>query len=167
MKGRTPSMAELREFMRYDHNQNMSLDFDEFVAMQSERMKGAFTEAQFRAWFDEVDTDGNGSIDVNEFFAMKEYSLTDPPAVPVSAPSPRKPSMTELREFMKFDTDHSVTLDFDEFLAMQTAEVRAQFRDDELRAFFNEADTDGNGCLDPNEFFTLNGLLGRAARVRY
>ena len=55
--------------------------------------------------------------------------------------------------FAEYDLDGSMSLDFEEFLAMQPARIRETYSADEIRSWFNAADTDGNGVLSINEFF--------------
>ena len=64
--------------------------------------------------------------------------------------------------FAEFDKDHDQRLDFKEFCAFQPAKIRAKVSENELRKWFDAADTDGNGTLTLNEFFTWS--LGTSAR---
>ena len=51
-------------------------------------------------------------------------------------------------------------LDWEEFYAMQPRKLREQFSAKEIRAWFDAADSDGNGVLSISEFFiySLSGL---------
>jgi len=172
MKNR-PTMADLREFFKYDVDLSQGIDFGEFLGMQSSEVRWKFGDDQIKAWFDAADSDGNGVIDANEFFAMNSRSVADIPRVGslrgrrsypgqqarADLPRPRGPTMDDIREFQKWDVDGSQTIDFGEFLRMQSSEVRRKFSDREIREWFDEADLDGNGVLDANEFFAMNGML--------
>ena len=45
-------------FAEMDRDGNQRLDFDEFYAMQSQRVRDANSNADIRKWFDAADTDG-------------------------------------------------------------------------------------------------------------
>lgn len=160
---KVPNMDYMREFMKYDTDQSGALGFDEFLAMQPPDIRRAHSDEEIRTWFDAADTDGNGSIDPNEFFAMKGLPTDIAPqrraAAAAPAAAPRGPTMNDLREFMAKDTDFSMTIDWDEFLAMQPADIRGKYSDAEIRTWFESADTDGNGSIDANEYFELKGRL--------
>merc|ERR1712171_23111 len=106
--------------------------------------------------FDLFDTDGSGSIDVNELkVAMK--------ALGMDAKS------EEIRKLINdIDSDGDGTIDFDEFLAMMTARKQGEdtredllkvfklfgenMTDDELKEMMDWADKDGDGVLNEDEF---------------
>ena len=48
---------------------------------------------------------------------------------------------------MEYDLDGNQLLDFEEFLAMQPVKVRQTYSADEIKEWFNAADTDGNGLV--------------------
>ena len=58
-----------------------------------------------------------------------------------------------MMRFADMDQNGDMTLDFEEFLAMQTKTVRAQYSDEEIRTWFDTADDDGNGTLTISEWF--------------
>merc|ERR1712007_321741 len=120
--------------------------------------------------FDLFDTDGSGSIDVNELkVAMK--------ALGMDAKS------EEIRKLINdIDTDGDGTIDFDEFLAMMTARKQGEdtredllkvfklfdddktgtvscenMTDDELKEMMDWADKDGDGVLNEDEF--INAVM--------
>merc|ERR1711862_66565 len=137
--------------------------------------------------FDLFDTDGSGSIDVNELkVAMK--------ALGMDAKS------DEIRKLINdIDSDGDGTIDFDEFLAMMTArkqgedtledllkvfklfdddktgtisfknlkrvcqELGENMTDDELKEMMDWADKDGDGVLNEDEFINLSC----ARRIKY
>jgi len=72
--------------------------------------------------------------------------------------------------FAEADKDGDNALDWDEFLAMQPARIREQYRDEDIRQWFTSADVDSNGSVSINEFFmftlqkeSLNGVEGLRA----
>ena len=77
---------------------------------------------------------------------------------PPPPPASKVPGLEFMREFMKYDTDKNMKLNFEEFLAMQPPEVRSRYSEREIRSWFDAADGDGNGYIDPNEFFAMKSL---------
>ena len=159
-----PSMDDMRKFMSYDTDQSQSINWTEFLAAQPPDIRRQYSDAQIRAWFDAADSNGDGVIDANEFFALQGIPVGQR-ARPAPKPASSfdgchvesRRSMEAMREFMRYDTDQSMQLDWKKFLAMQPAEIRASYTEAEIRAWFDAADTDGNGFIGPNEYFALCG----------
>jgi len=86
----------------------------------------------------EVDADGSGEIDFDEFVAL----MLDG----------KKSREEELKEaFEKFDADGNGVITLDELkLAMKS--VGDELGDEEIQQMMKEADTDGNGSVDFAEF---------------
>jgi Ca2+-binding EF-hand superfamily protein len=155
--------------------QSQYLDLDEFIAMQGPELRAKLGDDAIRAMFDAADLDGDGRISTNEFFVMNGWmeapSSTKPartlgrvpPPPPASPPQPLTNTMAAYREFAKYDVDQSQMLDFDEFVRMQSDTVLANLTMQEMREIFNDADTDGNGSLDFNEFFKLHNMVAAYA----
>lgn len=66
--------------------------------------------------------------------------------------------------FAEADVDGNNELNFDEFLAMQPKKILEQYGEDDIREWFQAADTDNSGTVSMNEWFmwtlarqTLNG----------
>ena len=55
-------------FADHDQDGNLSLDFEEFYAMQPKNIRDSHSSEAIRAWFDAADTDGNGTLSIDEFF---------------------------------------------------------------------------------------------------
>ena len=47
-----------------------SLDFEEFLAMQPRQLRDMHSTSTIREWFDAADTDGSGRLSVNEVCAL-------------------------------------------------------------------------------------------------
>ena len=56
-------------FSEYDADGNQSLDWEEFYAMQPRRIRQEHSAAEIRKWFDAADSNGDGTMSINEFFA--------------------------------------------------------------------------------------------------
>jgi len=156
-------MDDMRKFMAADVDGSYTLDYEEFLAFQSPAVRAKFSNEQIREWFDEADTDKNGTLDVNEFFRLNGRIKTWNPTPTAAQQTPPRPGMKDMRQFMAADKDGNQFLDYDEFVAMQPDDVKAKLGDD-MKTWFEMADEDGNGVLDMNEFFQLNTLMAVAIK---
>ena len=168
-----PGLARMaREFQAFDHDQSLNIEFNEFLAMQSDGVRRKFDDAEIRTWFDQADTDGNGKLDFAEFLAMNGIQRGKPVSQAASDTggqdflSQQTALAEKARLFARFDHDNNMTIDINEFLTMQADDVRRKFSDDEIKSWFEQADTDGNGSLDFSEFLALNSLLAVAQKGR-
>ena len=55
-------------FSEFDTNGDQELDFEEFYAMQPQRLREQFSVEEIRKWFDAADADHNNVLSINEFF---------------------------------------------------------------------------------------------------
>ena len=77
---------------------NQKLDFEEFLAMQPRRVREAYSSDSIEKWFQAADTNGDGTLSINEFF---RWSLTN---------SAKKYGAEALQTiFEKYDQDRSVS----------------------------------------------------------
>lgn len=95
-------------FAAFDTDGNARLDFEEFVAMQPACLHDMYSEDDMRAWYDEADDNGDGTLSINEFF---QWSLTKSSAGGGGA------AILEAA-FKKYDPNGSGSLDIDEFKQM-------------------------------------------------
>ena len=65
------------------------------------------------------------------------------------------------RRFAEFDVNGDGLLDFEEFYAMLPHRLREAYTSNQIRGWFDDADTDGDGTLSINEFFLWS--LGTSA----
>lgn len=99
-----------------------------------------------RMKFDEVDIDGSGQIDAEEFFE--------------SVGEHRSPFTDKLFEFI--DLDGSGAIEFDEYIRVLS--TYCMFSKDEILRFcFDCFDVDGSGTIDEKEFIELCKTVNNAA----
>jgi calmodulin len=103
---------------------------------------------EFRQAFDIIDRDGDGVITV------KDLSV-------VMRAIGESPSATELQEMIQeVDADGNDNIDFTEFLALMSRQMRQSDIEEELRLTFRVFDRDGDSFITPQELRTLLINLG-------
>ncbi|KAF9028903.1 EF-hand [Hymenopellis radicata] len=101
------------------------------------------TEAELQDMINEVDADGDGTIDFPEFLSMMSKRVPD------------LDSEEEIRQaFMVFDKDKNGTISASE-LKQVMAGLGEHLTDAELDAMIKEADADNNGVIDYAEFLKM------------
>ncbi|KAJ3802077.1 calmodulin-like protein [Lentinula aff. detonsa] len=94
------------------------------------------TDAELQDMINEVDVDGNGTIDFNEFLAMMEKKFKD------------TDSEEEIRQaFQVFDKDGNGTISAKELKAVMES-LGEKLSDQEVDAMIVEADEDGDGSIN-------------------
>ncbi|OQV20899.1 Calmodulin [Hypsibius exemplaris] len=97
------------------------------------------TEAELQDMINEIDQDGNGTIDFSEFLTMMAQKIKD------------TDSEEELREvFRAFDKDGDGFISAEELRHLMT-NLGERVTDQELEKMIGEADLDGDGQEDVNE----------------
>uniref|UniRef100_A0A0E0R3T8 EF-hand domain-containing protein n=1 Tax=Oryza rufipogon TaxID=4529 RepID=A0A0E0R3T8_ORYRU len=101
------------------------------------------TEAELKKMVEEVDADGSGSIEFEEFLGLLARKLRDTGAE------------DDIREaFRVFDKDQNGFITPDE-LRHVMANLGDPLSDDELADMLHEADSDGDGQINYNEFLKV------------
>ncbi|KAJ3785020.1 calmodulin-like protein [Lentinula aff. detonsa] len=101
------------------------------------------TDAELQDMINEVDVDGNGTIDFNEFLAMMEKKFKD------------TDSEEEIRQaFQVFDKDGNGTISAKELKAVMES-LGEKLSDQEVDAMIVEADEDGDGSINYQEFVAM------------
>ncbi|KAJ3720397.1 calmodulin-like protein [Lentinula raphanica] len=101
------------------------------------------TDAELQDMINEVDVDGNGTIDFNEFLAMMEKKFKD------------TDSEEEIRQaFQVFDKDNNGTISATELKAVMES-LGEKLTDQEVGEMIREADDDGDGMIDYKEFVAM------------
>ncbi|KAJ3889357.1 putative calmodulin [Lentinula edodes] len=94
------------------------------------------TDAELQDMINEVDVDGNGTIDFKEFLSMMEKKFKD------------TDSEEEIRQaFQVFDKDGNGTISAKELKAVMES-LGEKLSDKEVDAMIQEADLDGDGCIN-------------------
>ncbi|XP_060577950.1 calmodulin-A-like isoform X2 [Ruditapes philippinarum] len=98
------------------------------------------SDAQLAKIIAEVDADGNGEIDFNEYLEMMANRISD------------NGSADHIREAFKvFDKDGKGYLTADELRHIMT-NLGERLPDEEVDEMLSIVDADGNGCIDYEEF---------------
>ncbi|ODQ67419.1 calmodulin [Nadsonia fulvescens var. elongata DSM 6958] len=101
------------------------------------------SESELADMINEVDADGDGTIDFPEFLTMMARKMKD------------TDSEEEIREAFKvFDRDNSGSISAQELKHVMTS-IGEKLTDEEIEEMIREADKDGDGCIDYNEFVQL------------
>ncbi|KAJ6466852.1 hypothetical protein C8R45DRAFT_1020304 [Mycena sanguinolenta] len=101
------------------------------------------TESELQDMINEVDADGNGTIDFHEFLAMmaKKFQDTD--------------SEEEIRQaFAVFDKDGNGTISVTELQQVMRS-LGEKLTDREVEEMIREADVDGDGEINYDEFLQM------------
>ncbi|KAK3597187.1 hypothetical protein CHS0354_003685 [Potamilus streckersoni] len=103
------------------------------------------TEAEVKELIAELDSNGNGTIEFNEFLKMMSTKAKS-----------TEEEAEELRAaFSKFDKDGNGKINVKELQAAMTEIGDTPFSKDEAKAMIKEADIDGDGCINYNEFVKI------------
>ncbi|KAF1796263.1 putative calmodulin [Mucor lusitanicus] len=136
-------LEETREaFMLFDKDSNGTIDTSELGAvMRSLNMNP--TDTELKDMINEVDGNGNGSIEFEEFVAMLS----------------RKRRGSEIQEEIKetfrvFDRDGNGYISESELRHIM-ASVGEKLTEDELNVMLREADVDGDGQINYEEFVKM------------
>ncbi|KAF9870834.1 hypothetical protein CkaCkLH20_11733 [Colletotrichum karsti] len=109
------------------------------------------SESELQDMINEVDADNNGTIDFPEFLTMMARKMKD------------TDSEEEIREAFKvFDRDNNGFISAAELRHVMTS-IGEKLTDDEVDEMIREADQDGDGRIDYNEFVQL--MMQKAAKT--
>ena len=136
-------IAEYREtFKLFDSNGDGSITLSELRDVMKSLISNP-TEAELRDMINEVDTDGNGTVDFNEFCAMMEKKKE------------KSHLQDELKNaFLAFDKDGDGFISPDELRDVMKA-LKIDLTDKEHDAIIDAADSDSDGQLSYEEFATM------------
>lgn len=132
-------------FNLFDEDGSGEITVEELAKMM-EALGRTMTEDQLKAMVATVDTDGTGSIEIDEFLMImaRDKASQDP--------------LADARKiFGMFDKDGSGTIDATE-LADALRAMGQQVADDDVAEMLKNADDDGTGEIDFEEFCALMGL---------
>lgn len=129
-------------FDEFDKDKSGSISTKELLQVMRAIGKNP-TEDEILELVMETDLNGNGTLDFEEFVEMMKKKTSEDDA------------KDDLREaFRIFDKDKSGFIDGKE-IVLVTSTLGQALTDDELEAFIAEADLDGDGKLDYNEFVQM------------
>lgn len=136
-------VAEFKEaFMLFDKDEDGQITMAELgVVMRSLGQRP--TETELRDMVNEVDQDGNGTIEFNEFLQMMAKKMKG------------ADGEEELREaFRVFDKNNDGLISSIELRHVMT-NLGEKLSDEEVDDMIKEADLDGDGMVNYNEFVTI------------
>ncbi|XP_078488474.1 calmodulin-like [Ciona intestinalis] len=139
-------MEELREAFRFfDRNQNGSIEPEELGSVMTS-LGYCATESELKDMIHEADVDGNGKIDFKEFVRMMELKTNE---------RPEQAEDEELREAFKvFDRDGNGLISRAE-LSQVMGNLGEQLSEKDLNDMISEADKNGDGQIDYEEFVQM------------
>ncbi|XP_034242007.1 neo-calmodulin-like isoform X9 [Thrips palmi] len=136
-------VAEFKEaFMLFDQDEDGTITMAELgVVMRSLGQRP--TETELRDMVNEVDQDGNGTIEFNEFLQMMSKKMKG------------ADGEEELREaFRVFDKNKDGLISSSELRHVMTS-LGEKLSDEEVDDMIREADLDGDGMVNYEEFVTI------------
>eukprot|EP01038_Epipyxis_sp_PR26KG_P009672 gene9672-13022_t len=137
------SKVALKLFLRADIDNSKFLSFEELKNL-CDHMGLPMTDNEEEGLI-KLDTDGNGTLDVEEFVNWWLERIS-------TLPNPLKQQEAIAKNtFNKFDTDISGTIDINE-LHNLLSELGAELSEEELMQAINEIDEDNSGLIDSSEF---------------
>jgi calmodulin len=136
-------IAEFREaFSLFDRDGDGSITTKELATVIRSLGQNP-TEAEIQDMINEVDTDGNGTIDFREFLDLMAHKIKD------------LDSDEELREAFKvFDKDQNGYISAAE-LRHVMINLGEKLTEEEVELMIKEADTDGDGQVNYEEFVRM------------
>ncbi|KAH8307055.1 hypothetical protein KR044_004229, partial [Drosophila immigrans] len=142
------SPQELKEFERAFRMINFETDgsiTSKDLAVFMRNLGRDPTEHEVLSMINEVDIDGNGSVELPEFISSISYRMC------------KMPDDDELHEaFRVFDRDNSGFISADKLRTVML-DLNTKLTDDETEELIREADLDGDGVLSFDEFCQMMG----------
>jgi len=146
-KGRSDLTEEQKQeikeaFDLFDTDGSGSIDAKELkVAMRALGFEPK--KEEIRKMIADIDKDGSGTIDFSEFLSMMSAKMAE-----------RDPREEIMKAFRLFDDDDSGTINFAK-LKRVAKELGENMSDDELQEMIDEADRDGDGVINLDDFMRI------------
>jgi Ca2+-binding EF-hand superfamily protein len=132
--------ARALDMEEHDTDNDNKLDFSEFCSLVRSREEGNPTDAELRARFNELDADGSGKVDMNEYIRFTLHEALC------------RSSVRVIDLFRRWDEDGSGSIDRFEFRrAIRALGFDYMSDDSAIDAIFDEFDKDRSGSLDYKE----------------
>ena len=155
--GQNPTEAELQDMINeVDADGNGTIDFPEFLTMMARKMKDTDSEEEIREAFRVFDKDGNGFISAAELQTVEKYNETTKKGIISFKNNP-------FTLFCRFQSIYDVFLSFlvvfTYFQPFSLCHVMTnlgeKLTDEEVDEMIREADIDGDGQVNYEEFVTM------------
>lgn len=144
-----------KEFLELDFDGDGSISTKELErVLHSLRIKLKFTESDIQTLLHEIDKDGNGSVDVREYYKYMRGKID----TPLHSNNLYRAlfQLSKIRkEFQEFDEDGSGFITVNELLHVVNSRTGHQFTDEEADHLFQDTDLNNDGKIDYEEFVIL------------
>ena len=139
------------EFAGLDRDGDKHISIEEIKSLlQSMKIKLILSEPQIDRIIKQVDTDGDGVVDIHELNEIIEKFENK--GIIYKALSER----SKIRnEFQKYDTDRSGFITMDELTHIVSERLGIVLNETHLKRMMNDVDDNGDGLIDYEEFCTL------------
>ena len=139
------------EFLQLDLDGDGNISTEELEKMlRSMQRKLNATEADIKAALKDIDRNGDGTIDLNEYFMNSRNKVQGDLIHRALVQRSRI-----RKEFASFDTDNSGFISKEEFIQVIQKRGMKQITPERLALLIKSADVDGNGQIDYEEFVVL------------
>ena len=138
-----------RAFNMFDTNDNGKMEREEFIQC-IQKICPNFSLKLVNEWYDQVDKDKNGYLDVDEFTCViREIEhITNKDNI-------------FIQMWKIYDADQNGVLDKDEFTKMWRS-LFPEITDENLEKLFKKIDEDGNGTISYIEYMNMAAVIDEA-----
>ena len=143
------------EFLELDFDGNGLISINELErVVHSLRIKLKLTECEIREFLHEIDRDGDGNIDLKEYFKYMRGNIGTPLHSNLLYRVLFQLSLIR-KDFHKFDVDGSGFITKDELLEVVNLRTNCQLSEEEIDHVFEDTDLNNDGKIDYEEFVIL------------
>ena len=143
------------EFLELDFDGDGSISINELErVVHSLRIKLKLKESDIREFLQEIDRDGNGNVDLKEYFKYMKGKIGTPLHSNLLYRILFQLSLIR-KDFHKFDIDGSGYITKNELLKVVNLRTNCQLSEEEIDHVFEDTDLNHDGKIDYEEFVIL------------